>query len=141
MDSETKSKIKKLVLYLRHALEDELAIILKRYGLDTQRTWSLEEPPGRLSDPGEIDIWRRLVAVIRQGRLVALGHPDELRARRGGSCVEILGRGFAEPVLGLLRRRPQVAAAEAQNGRLIIDLNQETAMAPLLPGSQTRPTG
>ncbi len=72
------------------------------------------------------------VAVIKEGRLVALGHPDELRARAGGPRVEVFGRGFSDEALALLRARPEVAAAEAQNGRLAIDLRQETATAPLV---------
>ena len=72
------------------------------------------------------------IAVIREGSLVALGHPDELRARSGGPRVEIFGRGFNEQILALLRTRPEVAAAEAKNGRLAIDLRQESATAPLV---------
>jgi ABC-2 type transport system ATP-binding protein len=72
------------------------------------------------------------VAVIRQGRLVAVGHPDELRARSGGPRVEILGRGFGDEALALLRGRPEVTAAVAHNGHLSIDLRQETATAPLV---------
>jgi ABC-2 type transport system ATP-binding protein len=72
------------------------------------------------------------VAVIRDGGLVALGHPDELRARAGGPRVEVFGRGFTEAALALLRARPEVAAAEASNGQLSIDLLQEAAMAPLV---------
>jgi ABC-2 type transport system ATP-binding protein len=72
------------------------------------------------------------VAVIRQGSLVALGHPDELRARAGGPRVEIVGRGFDEQALALLRARPEIAAVDAQNGRLAIDLRHEAATAPLV---------
>ena len=72
------------------------------------------------------------VAVIRQGSLVALGHPDELRARAGGPRVEIFGRGFDAQALALLRARPEVAAVDAQNGRLAIDLHHEAATAPLV---------
>jgi ABC-2 type transport system ATP-binding protein len=72
------------------------------------------------------------VAVIRQGRLVAVGHPDELRARSGGPRVEVLGRSFSEEALALLRGRPEVAAAALQNGHLAIDLRQEAATAPLV---------
>ena len=50
MTPQTKSAIKKLVLDLRHTLEDEIAIVLKRYGIFTDREWSLEEPPARLTD-------------------------------------------------------------------------------------------
>ncbi len=72
------------------------------------------------------------VAVIREGRLVAIGHPDKLRARAGGPRVEIVGRGFSENVLNLLRARPEVAAAVVQNKHLEIDLRQETDTAPLV---------
>jgi ABC-2 type transport system ATP-binding protein len=72
------------------------------------------------------------VAVIRKGRLVAVGHPDELRTRSGGPRVEVTGRGFTEEALALLRGRPEVAAAALQNGHLAIDLRQETTTAPLV---------
>ncbi len=72
------------------------------------------------------------VAVIRKGRLVAVGHPDELRARAGGPRVEILGRGFSDEALALLRGRPEVAVVALQNGHLAVDLRQEAAMAPLV---------
>ena len=67
MDSQTKSAIKSLVLDLRHTLEDELTIVLKRYGLFTDREWSLEEPPTRLTDEADREIWRRIVTVVRRG--------------------------------------------------------------------------
>jgi ABC-2 type transport system ATP-binding protein len=72
------------------------------------------------------------VAVIREGSLVALGHPDELRAQAGGPRIDISGRSFSEEALSLLRARPEVAAVEARNGRLVIDLSQESATAPLV---------
>jgi ABC-2 type transport system ATP-binding protein len=72
------------------------------------------------------------VAVIRKGRLVAVGHPDELRARAGGPRVEILGRNFGKEALALLRARPEVLAATVQNGHLAVDLRQETTTAPLI---------
>jgi ABC-2 type transport system ATP-binding protein len=72
------------------------------------------------------------VAVIRKGRLVTVGHPDELRARSGGPRVEVTGRGFSEEALALVRGRPEVAAAALQNGHLAIDLCQETSTAPLV---------
>jgi hypothetical protein len=37
VDSQTKSAIKQLVLDLRHTLENELAIVLKPYGLYADR--------------------------------------------------------------------------------------------------------
>jgi len=72
------------------------------------------------------------VAVIRKGQLVATGSPDSLRARMGGPRLEIVGRNFGESALALLRARPEVAAAEAHNAHLTIDLRQETDTAPLV---------
>jgi ABC-2 type transport system ATP-binding protein len=72
------------------------------------------------------------VAVIREGRLVAVGHPDELRARASGPRLEVVGRGFGDQALALLRAQPDVIAATAQNGHLAIDLRQEAASAPLV---------
>jgi ABC-2 type transport system ATP-binding protein len=72
------------------------------------------------------------VAVIRRGSLMAVGHPDELRARSGAPRVEIIGSGFSDQALGLLRARPEVVAVAASNGRLTIDLHQETPTAPLI---------
>ena len=72
------------------------------------------------------------VAVIRQGSLVALGHPDELRARSGSPRVDVFGHGFHAEALALLRARPEVAAAEVQNGHLAIDLRTRAEAAPLV---------
>jgi len=72
------------------------------------------------------------VAVIRDGALVALGQPNELRARAGGPRVEVFGRGFTEDTLSQLRARPEVAAVQANNGQLSIDLAREAATAPLV---------
>lgn len=72
------------------------------------------------------------VAVIRGGRLLAVGHPDELRRRAGGLRVEVLGRGLDEGLARLLRQRPEVAAAHAANGWLLVDLREGAESAPLI---------
>jgi ABC-2 type transport system ATP-binding protein len=72
------------------------------------------------------------VAVIRQGNLVAVGQPDELRAQTGSPRVEIMGRGFSRETMARIRAHPQVVAAEVHNGRLNIDLCEETDAAPLV---------
>jgi ABC-2 type transport system ATP-binding protein len=72
------------------------------------------------------------VAVIREGRLLAIGHPDELRVRTGGPRLEILGRGIDGNVLDLLRMRSEVAAAKVRNEQLTIDLREGTDVAPLV---------
>ncbi|HUW12366.1 MAG TPA: ABC transporter ATP-binding protein [Anaerolineae bacterium] len=72
------------------------------------------------------------VAVIREGKVVAVGNPDKLRAQAGGPRVEIFGRGFSDSMLALLRERPDVAAVARRNGHLEVELQRETETAPLV---------
>jgi ABC-2 type transport system ATP-binding protein len=72
------------------------------------------------------------VGVIRAGRLMAVGSPDQLRARTGGQRVEVSGQGFTESVLAEVRRRPEVAGAELRNGHLELQLRGEAETAPLV---------
>jgi ABC-2 type transport system ATP-binding protein len=72
--------------------------------------------------------------VIRQGKLLAVGHPDALRASTGAQQVAIRGRGFTDEVLTLLRARPEIAAVrlEQGNSHLLITLAQPLDNAPLV---------
>src|SRR5229473_5511637 len=72
------------------------------------------------------------VAVIRQGKLMTVGAPDELRARTGGQEAEIVGRGFTEQMLASLRELPEVAHADLHNSHLSIELRGESEMGPLV---------
>jgi len=72
------------------------------------------------------------VGVIRNGKLLAVGNPNELRMSKGSPHVEITGRGFTEQILDSLRGRPEVAGIEQQNGGLLIDLRGEAETAPLV---------
>lgn len=74
----------------------------------------------------------RRVAVINQGKLVALGHPDELRAQTGALRLEVMGRGFTDDVLQQLRTRAEVTSAEVCSGRLEIVLRVGNDTAPLV---------
>jgi len=73
-----------------------------------------------------------LVAVIREGKLVALGSPDELRAKASTPQVEVVGRGFTDEALEVLRAHPQVATIQRQDGHLLVDLLKETDTADLV---------
>ena len=52
-----------------------------------------------------------LVAVIRQGKLVAVGSPAELRTRGGGQRTEITGTGFSDAMLTNLKQQASVSEA------------------------------
>ncbi len=63
-----------------------------------------------------------LVGIIREGHLLAVGHPDELRTRSGAHRVEFHGSGFGEALQTKLRERPDVASIAVENGRMTIEL-------------------
>jgi len=72
------------------------------------------------------------VAVVRAGRVIAVGRPDQLRTQASTPRVQVVGHGFTEQALELLRARPEVTAARRQNHHLDIDLRLETDIAPLV---------
>lgn len=72
------------------------------------------------------------VAVIKEGQLQAVGHPDELRARSGSTQLEVIGRGFTQPALDALKTLPEVLAVQNQNGHLKIDLSMQADTAALV---------
>lgn len=73
-----------------------------------------------------------MVGVIRQGRLLAVGDPNELRAQRGAPRLEILGSAFSGGLMAALRTRPEVVKVDEQDGRLLIDLREAADAAPLV---------
>jgi ABC-2 type transport system ATP-binding protein len=71
------------------------------------------------------------VAIIRSGQLVATGTPEELRSRVGGRAV-IIGDGFDQSVVDLLRRQPEVQFVSADRDRLTLDVAEGARLAPLV---------
>jgi ABC-2 type transport system ATP-binding protein len=72
------------------------------------------------------------IGVIRQGKLLAAGHPDDLRASAGSPRIEIVGRGFTQKLLEWLRSQPLVSSANVQGDCLLITLLKQTSAAPLV---------
>ncbi len=73
------------------------------------------------------------VGVIAKGKLVAMGTLEELRRRtkKGTVKVEISGRGFTEKVIAALKAQSDVAEAQVLNGKLVVELLQNTNVAPI----------
>jgi ABC-2 type transport system ATP-binding protein len=105
------------------ALRDDLAALAEREGvtvfLTTHNLAEAERLCGR-------------VGVIREGKLIAIGHPDTLRARSDARRVEIVGRGFDQALLTSLRQQAEVAHAEVRNGRLVLELRGDADVPPLI---------
>ena len=72
------------------------------------------------------------VGVIRNGKLLMVGNPNELRMSKGSPHVEITGHGFTEQIQASLLERPEVAGVEQQNGRLLIKLLGDAETGPLV---------
>ena len=105
------------------ALRDDLATLVKREGATVfLNTHNLAEAERLCA----------LVGVIRKGKLLALGNPDDLRFKQGSPRAEIVGRGFTDELLAQLGERPEVASAELQNGHLLLGLRGESEVGPLV---------
>lgn len=105
------------------ALREDLATLAAREGVTVFLT---------THNLAEAEKLCQRVGVLRRGQLLAVGSPDELRAKQGAPRVEILGRGFSENVLALLRARSEVVGVERQGNRLLIELRGAVDTAPLV---------
>ncbi len=118
-------------------------------GLDVQAAVAVRESLSTLAERDGVTVFLTthnmaeaekicsLTAVIRQGRLVAMGAPDELRAKTGKLQVFISGHGFTEHVQDMLRKQPDVEAVETQNNELKIQMHTTPdipALVSLLAG-------
>jgi len=113
-------------------------------GLDVQAAVSVREDLTALASRERVTIFLtthnmvdaeklcQQVAVIREGKLIAVGSPDQLRTSAGKPQVEVIGRGFSNQALSLLQAHPQVAAIQKQDHHLMIDLLAETDTADLV---------
>jgi len=104
------------------ALRDDLATLAAREGVTVFLT---------THNLAEAEKLCGLVGVIRQGKLLAVATPDDLRHRRSPQ-VEVYGRNFNERALSLLRVRPEVMEVRLQNNHLTIELARQAETAPLV---------
>jgi len=72
------------------------------------------------------------VGVIRNGKLLAVGHPDELRTRASGPRAEVVGRGITDHIVERVMKLDNVRAALVQNGRLLVDYRGAAGIPALI---------
>lgn len=104
------------------ALRDDIAAMAQREGTTVFLTTHNLPEAEKLCD---------LVGVIRQGRLLAVGSPDALRARASSPTLTVRGRHL-EAGAGVLRGRPEVADVALRDGEMTIRLAGPTEAAPLV---------
>jgi len=72
------------------------------------------------------------VAVIREGKLVTVGHPDELRARAGNPRIEVVSPNFGDQARQIVEAHSGVASVSAKNGHWDIELSGVTDTSELI---------
>ncbi len=73
------------------------------------------------------------VGVVREGQLLSVGTPDELRHKQGSSQVEVIGSGFTETVIQQLRQHAHVRDVTVKGNHLTVLLNGDSDSAFLVP--------
>ncbi len=105
------------------ALREDLSELAQRHGVTVFLT---------THNLAEAEKLCQQVAVIREGKLLMIGSPDELRLRRGGHRLEVVGRGLNESVISMLRQRPEVAGLEIQDHHVLIELKGDPDTSELV---------
>ncbi len=72
------------------------------------------------------------VGVIRGGKLLAVGHPNELKERASSPRAEVVGRGISDSVVSKVAKMNNVRVASVENGRLIVDYLGNAAIPELV---------
>ncbi|MFQ5690588.1 MAG: ABC transporter ATP-binding protein [Gemmatimonadota bacterium] len=74
-----------------------------------------------------------LVGVVRDGRLLSVGPPEELQALHSCCRLRLRGTGFTASVLELLGQRKEVTSTSRQpNGWVMVELSGDVDVAPLV---------
>ncbi len=61
------------------------------------------------------------VSLIKEGKLIAQGSPDELRSMRDSHHLRIVGRGFSEAIISQLSNRSDIRSVRRYNHSLELD--------------------
>ena len=71
------------------------------------------------------------IGVVRKGKLLAAGHPDELRKMRGGEHIEIVGSSL-DVAQHAIAQLPHVQTTYFRNGRLVVEVTRGGSAAPVV---------
>ncbi|PKO06370.1 MAG: ABC transporter ATP-binding protein [Chloroflexi bacterium HGW-Chloroflexi-3] len=75
------------------------------------------------------------VGVIRAGRLLAIGSPDELRLRNGNPYIDVVGSGFSPEVMRKLEQHPKITSVLQQDHHVRVQFEigfDSSSLIPLL---------
>jgi ABC-2 type transport system ATP-binding protein len=72
------------------------------------------------------------VAVIRAGKLLAVGSPEALRAKNRTTQAEIYGQGFTPELIAQVSARPEVLTLRPQNSHYLLEANAGSEIAAII---------
>lgn len=113
-------------------------------GLETGATEPLHRELAVLAEEEDVTIFMttetladaeqicRRIGLMRDGRLLAEGSPQEFGQRSAGARLEIVGTGFSDAMIALVSRRREVLGVELDMDRLWIDLQPAGHAAPVI---------
>ncbi|MGC8633132.1 MAG: ABC transporter ATP-binding protein [Candidatus Limnocylindrales bacterium] len=105
------------------ALRDDLTALARREGVTVFLTTHNLAEAEKLCDR---------VGVIRAGHLLAVGRPDELRARARKDRMEVTGRGLDARIVRLLEAQPVVESATLSDDRVVLQVRDGLDTASLV---------
>lgn len=105
------------------ALRDDLASLSQKEGVTVFLT---------THNLAEAEKLCQQAAIIQDGRLLAVGSLNQLRAGAGGHRLEITGKNFTPQARQALSDRPEVTGLDETDGRLTVYLRQPVDSAPLI---------
>lgn len=73
------------------------------------------------------------VGVIRNGKLMTIGSPDELRLRNGNPYINVVGSGFTPEVILQLEQHEQITAIKHQDQHIRIQIQPGFDSSALIP--------
>jgi len=105
------------------ALREDLNMLVQREGLTVFLT---------THNLSEAEKLCHQVAVIRAGKLIAQGSPQELQRYRQGQTVHLEVRGLNADILAAVRRQLALENLEWRNGHLEVRMAPDQSVAPLV---------
>ncbi len=113
-------------------------------GLDPVAAAVLREDLSRLASDSQVTIFLtthnlteaeklcQQVAVIRAGKLLAVGRPEDLHEKNSSTQVEIYGNGFTKPLLDQVRADPLVKSLRQENSHLVLEMAVKADVSPVI---------
>lgn len=105
------------------ALRDDLEQLVRKEGLTVFLTTHNLTEAEKLCDQ---------IAVINQGRLLAMGTPDELKRGREPNRIIVTGRGFNSKAAQAVQQHPSVTHVEFGEKQMMITLSEDTGTSALV---------